>query len=271
MTMTKVLGRGTYSAYRQNGLLHVIAQGDKPNLQTIVTIEQEPFLIFPPEFALYFENPPIVSPIVVPFHVEKSFSYPPNVNFVRIVDATGTHSITIENRPDITPPIDNDGANFCVFQQLGTDRYRIARCDAIVPTIYHKVFGPTTYQQCQIYIAAHSAGVGLQGSNGSLVQADPATFKAWINEMPGSQPTLIVTGDVLAEVDFHVNLVRAIPQGFNPAVLILHIDVQTPTGPHSNAIATRTLRYEEAAAIRFTNVTVTGGGNPFTIPVTIAH
>lgn len=271
--MTKEFGRATYSAHRVNGVLHIVATGNKPNLQTTVTIEQLPFFIFPPEFGLYFENPPIISPVVMPFHVESAFpSYPPDVGFVRVIDAAGSHDITIDGSINISPPTNTDGSNFYVVEQIGTFRIRIVPGDRILPQIFRRIYGPATYQQCEAFAAEHTAQTGKGAvPNNALVQADPASFKAWIDEMPGSPRKLIVTGDVMSEVDYQVTLVRAVPQGFNPAILLLHIDVTTPSGPHSNAIARRTLRYEEETSLRFTNVTVIGGGISFTVPVTIAH
>jgi hypothetical protein len=101
------------------------------------------------------------------------------------------------------------------------------------------------------------------------------TFKAWINNMPGpgAKPTLIVTGDTDAiEVDWKVVLVRAVPQGINPNDLLLKIEVTKPTGAHSNALASRTLRYEEKPAqVGYHSVTILNADHSFTIPVEIVE
>ncbi len=94
-------------------------------------------------------------------------------------------------------------------------------------------------------------------------------FKAWIDSMPPGKPTLIVTGETdPIEVDWKVVLVRAAPQGINPKVLLLKIEVTKPTGLHSNALASRTLRYEEKPAqADYASVTILNGDHAFTLPV----
>jgi hypothetical protein len=87
--------------------------------------------------------------------------------------------------------------------------------------------------------------------------------------MPPGEPTLIVTGDTdPIEVDWKVALVRAVPQGINPNDLLLKIEVTKPTGPHSNALASRTLRYEEKPVqVDYKSVTILNGDHSFTIAV----
>jgi hypothetical protein len=71
---------------------------------------------------------------------------------------------------------------------------------------------------------------------------------------------LTVVVDVEAEVDWKIKLVEAHPQGTNPQVKLLRFEVVLPTGPHSNAIAQRTLRYTEAPPkAAYTDVTIEDG------------
>lgn len=265
--MAKVLGRALYSAYRQDRVLYIAAQGEKPNLQTKVTIEQLPIRIYPPHFALYFESEGIVNPIQLPFEIERAFpTYPLAAKVVNILDASGRHTITIETREGTKAALEISAVeSYCVFQQIGTDNYVIAKCDTILPAIYYKVFGPASYLQCQEYIAEHTRAAAPG------VYAKPETFNAWIDKMPPGPPKLVVIGDVLAEIDLKVELLRASPQGINPLDLILNIKAELPSdSSHSNAIATRSIRYVETPPqVDYTNVTVTGGGDPFTIPVQI--
>ncbi|QPF83729.1 hypothetical protein IC762_29145 [Bradyrhizobium genosp. L] len=260
--MPKEFGQGIFSAYRQDGVLHVVATGQKPTLQTKVTIDQLPFMIFPPEFALNFETDGITSPIVVPFDIDQAIpSYPKTVKFVIIVDKNGTHKIDIVDKPDSVGNATTDptAANFVVYQQIGTDRYMIAKSDAIVPAIYFKVFGPDTYAKCQAYVAAHTKPVVPE------LDIVPGSLDAWIDRMPGPGPgpKLIVTVDAVVEVDWTVTLVSAVPQGINPLDKLLRFDIVLPTGPvHSNAMMKKSFRYEETPAQQnYTDVTIENGGS----------
>jgi hypothetical protein len=258
--MSKTLGQGIFSAYRQDGVLHVTASGQKPTSQTKVTLEQLPFLIFPPRLALVFETEGITSPVVVPFEIEKAFPhYPATTHVVNIVDKNGLHAIDILEKPATASPLkitDPAEATFVVYQQIGTTHYLIAKSGDIVLAIYSKVFGPDTYAHCQAYVASHS----LAAQSVDLIAN---TLKAWIDRQPGTEPgpRLIVTVDAFVEVDWTVTLIPATPQGINPLVKLLKLDIQLPAGPvHSHAITKRTLRYEEAPAQEpYTNVTIENG------------
>ena len=56
-------------------------------------------------------------------------------------------------------------------------------------------------------------------------------WKAVLNLMPGSTPTLRVTGKcVFRKHGYKVTLKEAVPQGINPAILLLQKIVKAPTG-----------------------------------------
>ncbi|MEW6438131.1 MAG: hypothetical protein AB1508_13300 [Pseudomonadota bacterium] len=266
--MSKVFGEGIYSAYRQNDVLHVTATGRKPDLQTKVSLEQLPFLIFPPRLGLFFETEGIVSPVVTPFEIEKAFpNYPRKAAVVSITDKNGTHAIDIvERAPQISSlTITNpEEADFVVYQQVGTSHFLIAKSGEIVPAIYFRAFGPDTYAHCQAYIAKHSAAQ-------LAVEIVPDSFKAWIDTQPGEEAhsRFIVMVDAFVEVDWKVSLVPATPQGINPLIKLLKFDIQLPPGPaHSNAIWKQTFRYEETpAGEAYTDVTLEDGGRGFTTKV----
>lgn len=98
----------------------------------------------------------------------------------------------------------------------------------------------------------------------------PGTFHAWIDRMPGTgpRPHLVVVGDTdFVEVDIPIKLEPAKPQGINPRDLILDVVVGPQPSPHSNALARRTLRYEESPAPDYSSVTIVNGSQTFTIPV----
>jgi hypothetical protein len=267
--MAKTLGEGIFSACRQDGILHLTATGQKPSPQTKVTIEQLPFLIFPPRFALMFESEGITNPLVVPFDLERAFPrYPQPAKTVSVLDKNGLHTIDIVDKPATNSGIvidDPTTATYVVYQQINTEHYLIAKSDAIVPAIYSKVFGPNSYAHCQAYVAAHSPAP--QPS----VDLVPDSLNASIDRQPGTEhgSKLIVTVDALVEVDWSVTLVSAVPQGINPLVKLLKSDIRLPPGPvHSNAIIRKTFRCEESPAQEpYTNVTVENGSGSVSAPV----
>lgn len=57
-------------------------------------------------------------------------------------------------------------------------------------------------------------------------------WKAWLDTMPPGPWTLHVTGRcTFPKHGYKVTLKKAIPQGFNPAILLLQKTVKPPTGP----------------------------------------
>ncbi|WP_426422532.1 hypothetical protein [Bradyrhizobium genosp. A] len=267
--MSKVFGEGIYSAYRQNGILHVRATGLKPTAQTIVTLEELPFLIYPPRLGLMFETDGITSPVVLPFDVERAFpNYPSSAQAVSIVDKNGVHTIDIVEKPATAPSLlvaDPTVAEFVVYQQIGTNHYLIAKSDDVVLAIYYKVFGPDTYANCQAYVAEHARPIIPS------VEVVPGTFAAWINRQPGidAGPKFVATVDVIVEIDWTVTLISAVPQGFNPLIKLLRFDVQLPAGSvHSTAMIKRTFRYEEAPPQHpYTDSTIENGPGSISTPV----
>lgn len=152
----KHYGRATYKAFRSNGFLHIIASGEAPNLNDQVILEQLPFLILPPMYGLFFVTQDISLPALRPFTVEIRTLFPGNASSVRVQDADGDHAVPIADiaAPPL-PPTPDAGSNFCVFQWIGIRPYMIAKCDAIVPAVYSRVFGPDTHANCERYISDH--------------------------------------------------------------------------------------------------------------------
>jgi len=73
------------------------------------------------------------------------------------------------------------------------------------------------------------------------------TFKAWIDRPPGAPPRLIMVGDVRVPTDgWQARLTKRSPQGINPKILILDVNVQQPEGDSTLEITTIPLRYEES-------------------------
>ncbi|HEX5845708.1 MAG: hypothetical protein ACXWVL_10070 [Rhodoplanes sp.] len=99
------------------------------------------------------------------------------------------------------------------------------------------------------------------------------TFKASINNLPGSTPTLIVTGDVeVPTPGWKVTLVRKVPQGINPRILLLDVQAAPPKEPVIQVIQVIPLRYEESPPQNdYSQVTVLDGSDSVTVDVTITH
>lgn len=265
--MARILGSAIYSAYRQAGILYVTAEGNKPYLQTKVSLDQLPILIFPPRLALFFDTPDIANPKTETFSIERAFPhYPTSVANVSILDAKGMHTIEIEERgaPDVSPyGLFEASDTYCVFQQIGTQNYVIAKCDAPIIAIYHKVHGPASRAECETFIAEQSASRSVR-----LVKD---SFKAWISAMPGTERKLIVTGDVRAKMDTVLELISAIPGSFIPTNKLLRVNVVSAT-PTKLPITVMPLRYEQSVSgPDYQFVTVLCEGDSVTIPVTIAH
>ena len=96
-----------------------------------------------------------------------------------------------------------------------------------------------------------------------------STFKAWIDKMPGGGPKLIVIGKVEVPTSgWSGKLERASPQGFNPDILILNVELTKPTGVTNPVVSQIDLRYEEAPPGRdYTQVTSRLGTDSVTVDV----
>ena len=105
-----------------------------------------------------------------------------------------------------------------------------------------------------------------------VVPIVPHTLEAFLDEQPGpgKQHSFHVKVDVEVEVDWKVELVAAVPQGINPLVKLLAFHVVLPHGPHSNAIAKRTLHYDEKPpGAKYSDVTLEDGTQTTTVKVAI--
>ena len=95
-------------------------------------------------------------------------------------------------------------------------------------------------------------------------------FKAWIDTMPPGPAKLIVIGQIEVPTGgFKAKLVRAVPQGINPAILLLDVEVTKPTGIVTQAISRIDLRFEESPPlVRYTSVTTRLESDTVTCDVT---
>jgi hypothetical protein len=71
------------------------ATGTLPNLQTEAQLVMSPIEIFPPEFILFFVEPPITNPATLPFDVQTTFSTTQVITEVSVHDADGRHEVPV--------------------------------------------------------------------------------------------------------------------------------------------------------------------------------
>ena len=152
---TKELGRARYSAFRIGNTTRVFAVGETPNWNDKVDIEELPIRIFPPQYALYFISQSIQLPAQRPFLYQEAIPYPKEPKIIRIQDADGDHDVPILNLSfaevtSLPPPKAN--ATFCVFNSLASKQLMIAECDAPLPHIFGRVFGPATLAECEKFV-----------------------------------------------------------------------------------------------------------------------
>ncbi len=104
------------------------------------------------------------------------------------------------------------------------------------------------------------------------INSDEKEFKAWIDKMPGANNTLHVTGTVtVPTAGWQATLTEANPQGINPDILILEVNKVKPTGDVAQVVSHIPVRYDKPRSPDYTDVTICGDGDEFTIPVTITH
>lgn len=267
----KQLGRARYHAYRLLGMTYLTATGETSHLNDKFDFEQLPFRIFPPIFAFYVITPDIGLPTTRPFSYQESIIYPASVKIIRVQDADGMHEVPIA---EVVPPIDVAGmamavdgnADHCVFSWIGVNRLLIAKCDATLPAVYTRVFGPASLADCEKYVA-NNGGFAVDATGGLEVLKD--TFRAWIDTMPMAGPKLIVIGDVIAPTSgWRVSFTPASPQGFNPLDLIMEVGATPPSGQVLQMRTPIPLRYEEAPPRHaYASVTIRHAGGQFTIGV----
>lgn len=154
--MSKHYGVGAYRAQRiAPGVIAIIAIGSAPNANTVVTIEQLPWRIYPPRFGLFFSDPAVVMPAVVPFIRIGVFLYPKGNSVVTIFDAAGAHAVDIVDDINLTALEVPGSDQFAVYQQIGRSNCIVAPADALLPAIYYRVYGPASEADCNAWAVAN--------------------------------------------------------------------------------------------------------------------
>ncbi len=160
---TKELGRAKFSAFRLGGNVRVFAVGETPNWNDKVDIEELPFRIFPPLYALYFISQTIQQPAKRPFLYQEAIPYPKGFDTITIYHADGEDAVPIVNLgfPDVTDlPAPKANATFCVFNSLLSKHLLIAECDTPLPRIFGRSFGPATLAECEKFVKEKGGTTG---------------------------------------------------------------------------------------------------------------
>ncbi|MGD2132419.1 MAG: hypothetical protein PVI23_06460 [Maricaulaceae bacterium] len=106
---------------------------------------------------------------------------------------------------------------------------------------------------------------GFVGARAAEMNADfdvtTRDWRAWEDRMPPGPPSFHVTGAVmLPHGGYDVTLTPTTPQGFNPAILMLDLNVTERDGPHTPAVETRGARYDidpyDAGSPRYDEVNI---------------
>ena len=86
-------------------------------------------------------------------------------------------------------------------------------------------------------------------------------WQAWHDFEPGGTPTLHVTGTcVFPTSGYKVKLVQAVPQGINPAILLLRKVVTPPTGFVLQVLTPVAVKFTLKTNTRYTHVTILPDG-----------
>jgi hypothetical protein len=101
---------------------------------------------------------------------------------------------------------------------------------------------------------------------------DAKEFTATLDKMPGANNTLHVRGTVtVPTTGWTVTIDEADPQGVNPNILILDVKKVKPTGPAGDIVEHIPVHFDKLYSADYTDVTIRGDGDEFTIKVTVTH
>src|SRR5690348_16602101 len=99
------------------------------------------------------------------------------------------------------------------------------------------------------------------------------SYEAWIDLMPGANDTLHVKGKVtVPTTGYKAKLVEANPQGINPAILLLRLELTKPTGPVHETVTTLDVTYSKPHGRQYKQVQIEEQGHAsITVPVNEVH
>lgn len=91
-------------------------------------------------------------------------------------------------------------------------------------------------------------------------------WKAWLDRMPGSEPTLHVTGKCVFSTGGHLVKLERVEVGINPpGILQLNLTIDPPIGPVTQVLTTVEVHYSENTNAAYTEVNILP--DDLTIPV----
>jgi hypothetical protein len=99
------------------------------------------------------------------------------------------------------------------------------------------------------------------------------SYEAWIDLMPRANETLHVKGEVtVPTTGYKAKLVEAEPQGINPAILLLRLELTKAPGRAGDVVTTLDVRYSRLHAKQYKEVQIEEEGHPSkTVPVKEVH
>jgi hypothetical protein len=96
-----------------------------------------------------------------------------------------------------------------------------------------------------------------EGEQLPCTSAETQGWYAWLDQMPPGPQKLFVIGEVLVgNPGVEVRLVRKAPQGFNPVILLLDLEMRQLPGMWPMVMTWKPVRYEEEAMVDFQEVGV---------------
>lgn len=103
-------------------------------------------------------------------------------------------------------------------------------------------------------------------------RAQKDTFSAWIDRMPGSANKLHVAGKVeYGSGGLKPTLVKVIPQGINPAILMLEVADEKDGDVGTKPILLKDAKYEDASGNGVKQVSIRSASPEFTVDVKDVH
>lgn len=102
-----------------------------------------------------------------------------------------------------------------------------------------------------------------------MVNIIPENFSAYIDKQPPGPHKLIVKGTITVPTGgWSASLTPAVPQGINPAIIILDLKLSRPSGDVTQAFKDIEARYTESPPKHpYTDATIRHADGEFTIPV----
>jgi hypothetical protein len=98
-------------------------------------------------------------------------------------------------------------------------------------------------------------------SNKPLPKKFCSGWKAWQDSMPPGPSTINVIGTCTFPTHgYKAKLTKAVPQGINPAILLLRLTITKPTGPVILTPQKIEVRFRANATTRYTHVTILPDG-----------